>query len=71
VHPIGVAPAVLIGLDLDPARELRRIRSVDLVDLPSGRWPQIERGEPLARLLLDVLPAPAVPPATAAAASPA
>jgi len=57
--------------DIDPARELRRIRSVDLVDLPSGRWPQIERGEPLARLLLDMLPATAVPRATAAAASPA
>ncbi|WP_309127243.1 alpha/beta hydrolase [Microbacterium sp.] len=54
-----------IDADIDPARELRRIRDVTLVDLPSGRWPQIEQGEALAQLLLDALPLPQLPAATA------
>lgn len=45
-----------IDADIDPARELRRIRDVTLTDLPSGRWPQIEQGAALAQLLLDALP---------------
>jgi pimeloyl-ACP methyl ester carboxylesterase len=49
---------------IDPARELARLRSVRLLDLPCGRWPQIERGDALARLLLEVLPVAA--PTTAA-----
>lgn len=45
--------------DADPARELARIRDVSVVDLPSGHWPQFERSEDLARLLLETLPGPA------------
>lgn len=51
--------------DIDPARELRRIRDVTLVDLPCGRWPQIEQSEQLTRLLLEALPLPSVQAATA------
>ena len=43
----------------DPARELTRIRALRLLDLPAGRWPQIERSEALATLLLEELPVPA------------
>ncbi|MFD5214042.1 alpha/beta fold hydrolase [Microbacterium sp. NPDC058345] len=44
--------------DEDPARELVRVDDVTLVDLPAGRWPQIEQGAALAQLLLDALPLP-------------
>jgi len=42
--------------DVHPARELARIRDVTIVDLPSGRWPQIEHGAALSRILLDAMP---------------
>lgn len=42
---------------IDPARELPLIRDVTIVDLPSGRWPQIERPDDLARIVLGVVPA--------------
>jgi len=48
-----------MAADVDPARELRRIRRVTLVDLPSGRWPQIERSEQLSAVLRELLPQPA------------
>ncbi|MFK4789422.1 esterase/lipase family protein [Microbacterium sp. ZW T5_56] len=47
--------------DQDPARELRRIGDVTILDLPSGRWPQIERSADLADALLAALPAVTVP----------
>lgn len=47
--------------DQDPARELRRIRDVTIVDLPAGRWPQIERSAELAKAMLATLPAVTVP----------
>jgi hypothetical protein len=40
--------------DIDPARELARCADVTIVDLPSGRWPQMERAGDLAELLLSV-----------------
>ena len=40
------------GADIDPARELPNLRRVDIVDLPSGRWPQIERPDDLSRIIL-------------------
>jgi pimeloyl-ACP methyl ester carboxylesterase len=42
--------------DIDPARELAAISDVTLVDLPAGRWPQIERADELSRVILDALP---------------
>ncbi|WP_309104238.1 alpha/beta hydrolase [Microbacterium sp.] len=38
-----------------PAQELARIRDVTVVDLPSGRWPQIEHGTALSRILLEAM----------------
>lgn len=43
--------------DCDPARELRRISDLTVVDLPCGRWPQIECAAELTRILLAGLPA--------------
>lgn len=42
--------------NIDPARELALLRDVTLVDLPSGRWPQIERPNDVARIILAALP---------------
>jgi pimeloyl-ACP methyl ester carboxylesterase len=41
---------------IDPARELPHLRHVSIVDLPSGRWPQIERPADLSRILLAAMP---------------
>jgi pimeloyl-ACP methyl ester carboxylesterase len=38
---------------LAPVRELRKIREVDYVDLPTGHWPQFTRPEDLGRAILD------------------
>ena len=46
-----------MSADVDPARELARISDVTLVDLPSGRWTQLERVGDLADVLLEALPA--------------
>ena len=43
--------------NIDPARELALLRDVTLVDLPSGRWPQIERPDEVARVILGAIPA--------------
>lgn len=43
--------------NIDPARELALLRDVTLVDLPSGRWPQIERPDDVARVILGAIPA--------------
>lgn len=51
--------------NIDPARELALLRRVSLVDLPAGRWPQIERPDDVARVILQ-----AVPVTDAAAPSP-
>ena len=37
----------------DLTRELTLMSNLTLVDLPSGRWPQIERPDDLAKLLID------------------
>lgn len=37
---------------MGPVQELARIREVELVDLPSGHWPQFTRPDELARLIL-------------------
>jgi pimeloyl-ACP methyl ester carboxylesterase len=44
--------------DVDPARELARMSTVDLVDLPAGHWPQMERVDDLVEVLLPSLHAP-------------
>lgn len=49
----------------DPALELTRMTDLTLVDLPAGRWPQIECSAELSELLLACLPATAGQPATA------
>lgn len=54
--------------DIDPAREIPHLQRVTLVDLPSGRWPQIEHPAELARIVLDAIPAR---DAAASGASPA
>jgi len=41
-----------IGQDLAPVRELAAITDVDLVDLPSGHWPQFSRPADLAAAIL-------------------
>lgn len=41
-----------IEAGIDPARELALIRDVTLVDLPAGRWTQLERPNDLTRILL-------------------
>lgn len=52
---------------IDPARELTRLTDLTLVDLPSGRWPQMERADELARLIVDqtglTLTVPTIPTA--------
>ena len=50
---------------IDPARELPRLRQVSIVDLPSGRWPQIERPADLSRILLAAIPVSDGPVVTA------
>jgi hypothetical protein len=42
--------------DVDPARELARISDVTLIDLPSGRWTQLERADELVAVLLQAIP---------------
>lgn len=37
---------------LAPVREFAKIRHVDSVDLPTGRWPQFTRPEDLAPAIL-------------------
>lgn len=39
----------------EPAGELARIRDVTLIDLTAGHWPQMERAEDVARLIIDAL----------------
>ena len=46
--------------DVDPARELARMATVDLVDLPAGHWPHMERVNDLVDVLLPRLHAPVV-----------
>jgi len=45
-----------VAANIDPARELALMRDVTVVDLPSGRWPQVERAEELARVILTAVP---------------
>ncbi|WP_127819209.1 alpha/beta fold hydrolase [Microbacterium sp. CPCC 204701] len=45
-----------LAANIDPAREVALMSDVTLVDLPSGRWPQIERPDEVARVILDALP---------------
>jgi pimeloyl-ACP methyl ester carboxylesterase len=45
-----------MGADVDPARELAQIDDVTLIDLPSGRWTQLERADELAAILLQAIP---------------
>lgn len=40
---------------MGPVRELAQIREVELVDLPSGHWPQFTRPDDLARAILQQL----------------
>lgn len=40
---------------LDPVRELAAIREVELVDLPTGHWPQLTRPDDLGQLLVRLL----------------
>ncbi|QEW01884.1 alpha/beta fold hydrolase [Microbacterium lushaniae] len=47
---------------IDPVRELALMSDVTLVDLPSGRWPQIERPRDLADVLLAQLAVPRTEP---------
>lgn len=42
-----------IEQDMEPVRELRKLRSLEYVDLPTGHWPQFTRPDDLARILLD------------------
>lgn len=44
-----------IDADLEPVRELREIREVTFVDLPTGHWPQFTKPEELAKVILDVI----------------
>ena len=50
-----------IGQGLGPVRELRNIREVDYVDLPTGHWQQFTRPEELARVVLGVAASRSVP----------
>ena len=45
-----------VAARIDPGRELALLREVTLVDLPSGGWPQIERPDEVARIILAALP---------------
>lgn len=45
-----------VAANIDPARELALMGDVTLVDLPSGRWPQIERPDEVARIILAAIP---------------
>jgi pimeloyl-ACP methyl ester carboxylesterase len=44
-----------MSLAIDPARELALIPDVTLVDLPSGRWTQMERPNDLSSVLLTAV----------------
>lgn len=44
-----------MSLAIDPARELAQIPDVTLVDLPSGRWTQMERPNDLSDVLLEAV----------------
>jgi pimeloyl-ACP methyl ester carboxylesterase len=45
-----------IDKGLPPVREFTKIRDVELVDLPTGHWPQFTRPEDLARSILASIP---------------
>lgn len=45
-----------VRADAHPATELRRIRDVTVVELRSGRWPQIEHASELAQLIVERVP---------------
>ncbi len=46
-----------MSADVDPARELARISDVTLVDLPSGRWTQLERVDDLVDVIVAAMAA--------------
>jgi pimeloyl-ACP methyl ester carboxylesterase len=48
-----------IEAGLDPVAEFTKIRELDVVDLPTGHWPQLTRPVELAQIILG-----AVPPST-------
>ncbi|HUG33112.1 MAG TPA: alpha/beta hydrolase [Acidimicrobiia bacterium] len=41
--------------DLEPVRELKEIRDVTYVDLPTGHWPQFTKPEQLAQAIVDAI----------------
>ncbi|HEX6301118.1 MAG TPA: alpha/beta fold hydrolase [Acidimicrobiia bacterium] len=41
--------------DLEPVRELQRIRDVTYVDLPTGHWPQFTKPTELAEAILEAI----------------
>ena len=41
--------------DMEPVRELARIRDVTYVDLPTGHWPQFTKPDELAQVILDAI----------------
>lgn len=41
--------------DLEPVRELKEIRDVTYVDLPTGHWPQFTKPEELAQVIVDAV----------------
>jgi pimeloyl-ACP methyl ester carboxylesterase len=42
-----------IEQDLDPVRELARIRHLEFVDLPTGHWPQFSKPDDLGRAIAE------------------
>jgi len=46
--------------DVDPARELARMSTIEFVDLPAGHWPHMERVDDLVDVLLPRLHAPVI-----------
>jgi pimeloyl-ACP methyl ester carboxylesterase len=44
-----------IGRDLAPVREFGKLRDLELVDLPTGHWPQFTRPDDLARTILTAI----------------
>lgn len=57
-----------MAANIDPARELTLLHDVTLVDMPAGRWPQIERPDDLTRIIAQAASVPdaAAPSAHAA-----
>lgn len=53
--------------DVDPAREVNRLREAVLVDMPAGHWPQIECADAVASLIVDHLATRGRPPVAGAA----